>query len=245
MTAPVLTAWHKGIMIGFDIESTGVDVENDRIVTAAIVRIEPGCHPLTTTWLANPGIDIPQGATDVHGITTEKARAEGEDPATVLRQLLVHLVAARGNTPIVTMNGSYDLTLLDRELRRHGLGPLPDLRPVIDVRVLDKAADPYRRGGRKLTDLCVAYSVKLDLAHDAGGDALGALRVAWAIAQRYPELQIDPLALHERQIRWHARQVADFAAYRRRQGRPLDDENGEWPVRSLPEARDTTRLPSA
>jgi DNA polymerase-3 subunit epsilon len=237
-TAPPTVAWHRGPMLGLDTETTGVNVEQDRIVTAAIVTIEPGKPATTHTWLINPGIDIPAGATEVHGITTDRARAEGQDPQEVLARILLMLAAASHyGTPIVTMNGRFDLTLLDRELRRHGLGPLPDLRPVIDVRVLDKAADPYRKGGRKLTDMCQAYGVKLDQAHDAGGDALGALRVAWAIAQRYPELQIDPLALHERQIRWHARQVADFAAYRRRQNKPLDDENGEWPIRSLPHQR--------
>lgn len=244
-TAPVLTAWHRGPLCGFDLETTGVDVEIDRIVTAAVVHVGNG-ETRTDSWLANPGIDIPEQASAVHGITTERARAEGMNPYELLSRVRVHLVgAARGGTPIVTMNGRYDLTLLDRELRRHGLGPLPDLRPVIDVRVLDKACDPYRKGGRKLTDLCHAYGVKLDAAHDAGGDALGALRVAWAIANRYPELQIDPHALHERQVRWHAAQVASFADYRRRQGQPLDDENGEWPVRSLPEARDNTQPPSA
>lgn len=233
-TIPAAVAWHRAPMLGFDLETTGTSVETDRIVTAAVVRVGNGDTRLST-WLANPGIDIPQGATDVHGITTAKARAEGQNPEAVLGYLLLELAAASAaGVPIVGMNLAYDMTLLDRELRRHGLGPLPPLCPVIDVRVLDKACDPYRKGGRKLADLVAAYGVRLDQAHDAGYDALGALRVAWAIAQRYPELQIDPVALHERQIRWHASQVASFAAYRAKQGQPLEDANGEWPVRSLP-----------
>ena len=51
------------------------------------------------------------------------------------------------------------------------------LRPVLDPRVLDKHIDPYRRGGRKLTDLCAHYKVALDGAHSADADAIAACRV--------------------------------------------------------------------
>lgn len=245
VTAPAAVAWHRGPLLGFDLETSGIDVANDRIVTAAIIRVMPGQPPMTATWLANPGVEIPAGATEVHGITNERAQAEGRNPAVVLSEITEMLEEAiEAGTPIVGMNLVFDLTLLRSECLRHGILPV-NPAPVIDVRVLDKAADPYRKGGRKLADLCQAYGVKLDAAHDAGGDALGALRVAWAIAQRYPELQIEPHALHERQIRWAAAQTASFADYRRRKGEPLDDESGDWPVRSLPEVRETTSAPSA
>ncbi|NUT31496.1 MAG: 3'-5' exonuclease [Hamadaea sp.] len=229
-------------MVGFDLETTGVNVDTDRIVTASIVLINPAGpvdRPLveTTTLLANPGVPIPAAATAVHGITDHLVQEKGRPPAEVLERICVELTCAvEFTTPIVTMNGVYDLTLLDRECRRHSVEPIVDrtrgvLSPVVDVRVLDKHVDPYRKGGRKLTDLCATYGVRIDGAHDSGHDALAACRVAWRIAEKHPRLQIDLGQLHGQQIRWAAEQVASFAAYRRKQGQPLDDEDGTWPIK--------------
>lgn len=232
---PAPVPWHKGPMLGFDLETTGVDVETDRIVTFALIDIQPGEPARTDTGIVDPDIDIPDQAAAIHGITTERARNEGmlaPRGAVLIRNELARRIEQ--GIPIVGMNLAYDLTMLDRECRRWAVPTLSDqlnLAPVIDVRVLDKAMDPYRKGGRKLTDLANHYRIRLDQAHDAGADALAACRIAYAIAARHPELQIHPLKLHEQQIRWAAQQTADFAAYRRRQGQPLDNEDGTWPVR--------------
>ena len=69
-------SWHRGPMALFDCESTGVDPHRDRIVTAAIVEVTPGADrpSRSSTWLLDPGIDIPAPAAAVHGVTTEHAR---------------------------------------------------------------------------------------------------------------------------------------------------------------------------
>ncbi len=49
-------SWHQGPLVGFDLETTGTDVESDRIVTAALVRLEPdGTVSEQRTWLLDPG----------------------------------------------------------------------------------------------------------------------------------------------------------------------------------------------
>ena len=53
------------VWYGFDIESTGVDVFNDRIVTATVVKVENRELVDKRTWLLDPGIEIPAGATEV------------------------------------------------------------------------------------------------------------------------------------------------------------------------------------
>ena len=230
-------AWHKGPMAGFDLETTGVDVEQDRIVTASLVWIFPPAsdseraRTIEQTTIVNPGVPIPPGATAVHGITDERAAAEGQDPEAVLQSLVTelgHIIQA--GTPIVGMNLVYDLTLLDRECRRWGVPALDRIEPVVDVRVLDKHVS-WRRGPRKLQDLCSFWGVKLDQAHHSGADALASLRLAFVLAERHPQFQIPLAELHARQIGWHAEQVASFAGYRRRIGDPLTDEDGSWPVR--------------
>lgn len=229
-------SWHLGRLAGFDTESTGVDVEQDRIVTACIVEVGGKTPPITANWLLNPGVDIPEQATAVHGITTERAKAEGQDAAEGIAQIVAGLTqVVLSGTPLVIMNAPYDLTLLDREARRYGLKTLSDtvgddLR-VIDPRILDKHVDPYRRGKRTLTDLCAHYQVKLDGAHSADGDAIAACRVAWRIAQRFGEIGNAFLdELQEQQADWAAAQAASFQEYLRKKT-PDAVVDGSWPLR--------------
>ncbi|MFE6103223.1 3'-5' exonuclease [Streptomyces laurentii] len=210
--------WHTGRMAGFDLETTGVDVETDRIVTATVVQCGGGQPTVSAGWLADPGIEIPEGAAAVHGITTEKARAKGKPAAEVVADILSALgqVIAAG-IPVVAMNARYDLTLLDREAARHGLAPLPDGFPVIDPLVLDKQVDRYRRGKRNLTALCDHYQVPLGAAHTSDADAIAACRVAWRIGQTRPNVAAMPLhELHAAQVGWAAEQAAGLQEYLRR-----------------------------
>lgn len=194
--------WHQGVMVAWDCESTGVDVESDRIVTSSVVRIEPGCEPLIRSTVINPGVEVPEAAAEVHGWTTERVRAEGVEPATELEWIAADLAAAlTAGIPLVIANAPYDLTLLDRELRRHNLPTLTDrldgrpIGPVIDPMCIDKALDRYRPGKRKLTDLCATYGAKITDAHDCTADALAAARVAFRLGQRAQQALVDPLSV--------------------------------------------------
>jgi DNA polymerase-3 subunit epsilon len=175
-------------MCGFDLETTGVDPETDRIVSSCIVDVEPGKTPEVDNLLVNPGIPIPAGATEVHGITDLDA-TRGLPPATAIQHLVSELSGAvRAGIPIVGMNLSYDLTMLDREARRHQVMALADeypagIWPVIDVYVIDKWLDPYRKDSRKLYDLCQHYGVAHDGAHNAIYDTVAACRIAWKIGR--------------------------------------------------------------
>lgn len=223
MTAP----WWEGPLVGFDTETTGPDPEGARIVTACVVVHDPS-HPAQTTrswdWLVNPGIDIPAGATAVHGITTEQARADGVDPEEAVGAIITALV--HFGLPIVAFNGCYDFTVLDREARRHGLEPLvPDL--VIDPFVLDKEIDRYRRGKRTLTACCQHYGVELTDAHDAAADAIAAVGLVRAMGRHVPSMAAEEL--HTAQVGWRAEQSASLEAYFRRTN-PSAEVAREWPV---------------
>ena len=225
-TAPNLlhVPWHRSVFYAFDTETTGIDVWNDRIVTATIARID-GPNVENLTWLINPGIDIPQAATDVHGITTQHAQENGQDPAEAIREITAVLSDAH---PVVAFNASYDFTILTAEAERHGTRV--DVPAVIDPHVIDKHVDPRRRGKRTLTATCEHYGVKQTDAHDATGDALAAARLAWALTERHPDLlQVDPTELHQAQIGWRRDQAESLARYFVRQGRP-DDVARDWPI---------------
>ncbi|MFE9064854.1 exonuclease domain-containing protein [Streptomyces violaceusniger] len=234
--------WHTGPLVGFDLETTGVNVETARIVTAATIDYKHGDSTDTLSdrarlWLANPGIPIPTEATAVHGVTTEEARSDGRPAAQVADEIADTLAAALSTgIPVVAMNGRYDFTVLDRELRRHQLrtlwerlgGDVPP-GPVIDPYILDKQADKYRKGSRRLEVLAAHYGVTLAAAHTADADALAAVQVAVAIAEKYPQLQVHPDQVHAWQVRWAAEQAASFQAHKRKTD-PYAVIDGEWPL---------------
>ncbi|WP_441251159.1 exonuclease domain-containing protein [Kitasatospora sp. McL0602] len=242
--------WHLGPLAAFDLETTGVDVETDRIVTASVlgIRAQRGDDPADDpgrwlsidrlSWIADPGVEIPAEASALHGITTARAQAEGRPAATVVKGIAAALAEhIRAGTPIVVMNAPYDLTLLDRELIRHGTPALAKQSRralhVIDPRVLDKEVDRYRKGPRTLSDLCTHYGVRLDGAHEAAADALGAARIAVAIGQQHARIgKLELATLHGCQEKWAARQAEGLAEYFRRDGRVSDAESvrTDWPL---------------
>ncbi|MDH6131121.1 DNA polymerase-3 subunit epsilon [Kitasatospora sp. MAA4] len=231
--------WHEGPLASFDTETTGVDVENDRVVSAAlVVQTAPGGAAERRTWLADPGIAIPDGARAVHGITDEHVRAFGRPPHTVVGEIARALAEqARAGVPVVVMNAPYDLTLLDRELRRHRESSLEEFLDgaallVVDPRVLDKHVDRYRRGRRTLTDLCAHYGVVLEGAHDAAADATASLELVRAIGARHRTALggFSAAELHLRQGVWHAAQARGLQDWFDRAGTP-ERVDRSWPLR--------------
>lgn len=224
--------WHNGPLLGFDVESSGVSVEDDRIVTAALVWVH-GPKVQRQSWLLNPGVPIPAEASAIHGITDEKA-AEGDRPADILpiiaSAITDHL--SQG-LPLVAFNAVFDLTMLDRELRRHCGHSLEadTLRPIIDPFVWDRHADKYRKGKRTLDAICKHYQVPFaGDAHTADADAFATLRLAWRLAEVWSYGDTPLVELHDLQANWHRERQDDYMSYLRREGKPTEGVNTSWPI---------------
>lgn len=230
--------WWLRPVLAFDLETTGTDPHEARIVTWAVAKVRPdGQATSILTGVVNPGVEIPEAAARVHGVTTERAREVGDQPVLALERVTTLLEeAVRARVPLVIYNAAYDLTVLHSELYRHGLEavlwPKIAAASIIDPLVLDKYADRFRRGSRRLGDTCKVYGVQLDSWHDAGADALAAARLAFKVAQKHQACQLSAADLHAMQITWAADQAHSLQAYFKRQGR---DEvvDARWPVRGV------------
>lgn len=251
MNAP----WWEAPQLVLDTESTGVEIETDRIVQIAVVQIGPKGVERSRCHLVNPGIPIPEGAQAVHGITDEQVQAEGLNPTDVIPAVarLVEGAWAKGQC-VVACNASFDVSLLDRELRRHaGRGLNLANALVVDPLVLDRACDPYRPGSRKLVDLAAHYRVKATDAHDALGDCYSAARVVWRQVRTTETSAVSPngrrrhldytplreLALPELHL-WQAERYSEWAAgfeqYLREKAEPRQPDaaiDRAWPWRPL------------
>ncbi|MFC8447570.1 exonuclease domain-containing protein [Kitasatospora sp. NPDC057223] len=233
--------------VGFDTETTGPDPETARIVTAALVVRGGGRPDQDYTWLINPGEPIPAEATEVHGITDAMVQADGLDPKTALGQIADMLARALAfRMPVIAFNLSFDWTVLDRDLRRHGLTTMEQRLAghtelaLIDPHVIDKQVDRYRKGTgmRKLKPTSEIYGIELTDWHTAEADALAALLIAEAQFARYPGLEAyGAIGLFRAQQAWRAEQQAGLQDWFRTKatveqgGDPGKVIDGAWPMR--------------
>lgn len=233
MTNTGLPEWANVIAV-FDTETTGIQAETTRIVSANVSVLNPyGEVEDSHNWLINCGIDIPEQATAVHGITTERMVAEGAPAPDSIYEILTKISSfMEQGIGVVAYNAAYDFTILDREAKRYGFDPLALPRPVIDPMIIDKQVDKYRKGKRTLEATSAHYGVELNDAHDAAADAIAAGRVAQAIGKKFAaDLAFPAAELHDLQVLWAKEQAESYATWRRSQNLPVYAGDGLWPVR--------------
>lgn len=232
-----MNAWWTREWVALDLETTGLDRDSDRIVTAALVWSRRGVPVEMRTWLADAGQQpIPPEATAVHGIHERHAHRHGRPVGLVAEMIAAALgEAVIDGLPVVVANAPYDLTLHDRELARHFSFPLetwagPKPIHVLDPLLLDWALDQRREGRRRLVDLCEHYEVLHEGPHRADADAAAAAAVTWRIVGQYPELRQMSLAqVHEAQVGW-AVERAEARQRAKRRTDPTAVVDGRWPL---------------
>ena len=227
-----MTSWTDMPLASFDLETSGIDVFTDKVVTGCIVRID-GAKASSKTWLANPGVVIPAEATAVHGVSTEHAREHGLPHDEVVAEIVDELYSCwQEGRYISCFNGSFDFSLIASNHPRFEVRGL-----IFDGYVVDRAMDPYRPGKRTLEAVCDHYGVRLDAAHNAEADALAAARLAWKLPRVYPTLALaSPDSLMASQTDWYRERAYSYIDYLRRNHRPYDTVNTAWPIQTPPKA---------
>jgi DNA polymerase-3 subunit epsilon len=229
----------------FDIESTGPDPENSRIVTAfaGVYDVQIDAWIEEHFWLLNPGVPIDPGATAVHGYSDEDVEFAGTEAKRGVFDIVQRLdIFQRAGLPIAGANLRFDFTMLDREQGRHYPGMRPfEPKLVLDTFVMDKAVDPYRKGKRTLTATCAHFGIPVaEDAHDAAADCLMAARLATYLLTHRQYLSRTLAQVHDFQVKAAAEQARSLADYFRRQGNPAADTvQGAWPLVPRPTEQET------
>lgn len=148
-------------MIIFDFETTGVDTNNDRIIQIGAKKTNLDGTIEVKNLLTNPCIPIPEGATEVHGITDEMVK-----DAPTFKQIAKGMSAWFSGCDLCGFNSNnFDLNILLSEFDRAGV----DFEiggDLIDVYLLYKKLYP-----RSLVEIYKRLLGKeLENAHDALSD---------------------------------------------------------------------------
>ncbi|MBM4184490.1 MAG: 3'-5' exonuclease [Gemmatimonadetes bacterium] len=176
-------------LVFFDIETTGLDLKNDRIIELAFIKVTPQGDVLERTRRFNPGIPIPAEATAVHGITD----ADVADQVPFCRTAK-SLVDVFEGCDLAGFNiRRFDLHMLVHEFRRCAVEFSLVGRRVLDMQTI------FHREERR--DLSAAAQFYLGREHEEAHSALGDIRTAAAVlgAQlaRYPQVPKDLDGLHD------------------------------------------------
>jgi DNA polymerase-3 subunit epsilon len=103
-------------LVFLDIEATGLDLENDRIVELSLCKLHPDGTREVKTYRYNPGIPIPAEATEIHGITDEDVK---DKP--LFSQHAKGILAFIEGCDLAGFNSNrFDLPMLSNELARCG-----------------------------------------------------------------------------------------------------------------------------
>ena len=187
-------------IIFFDLETTGVDTANDRIVEISMIKIMPDGEEIVRTRRINPQMHIPEQATAIHGITDEMVKDEP-----TFAQIAKSMAQFIEGCDFGGFNSNrFDLPMLVEEFLRVGVDVDFKNRQFIDVQTIF-----HKMEQRTLVAAYKFYCDKdLTEAHSAEADTRATYEVLKAQLDRYPDLQNDITALAEFSERG---QTADFA----------------------------------
>jgi DNA polymerase-3 subunit epsilon len=164
----------------FDLETTGIDPQRDKIVEIALVRVDPVGGRSSFASRINPGRPIPKDATAVHGITDADVAS-----APAFREVARRLLDALGDADLAGFNiRRFDVPLLEREFRDCGLDLALASRWIVDAMTIFHRKEPR--------DLTAAVRFFLDRdhagAHGAEADVEASIDVLEAQLARYGDL---------------------------------------------------------
>lgn len=154
-------------LVTFDVESTGIDTENDRIITC-FMRAKDGDEVVfEQNWVIDPDVEIPKEASDVHGMTTEWVRENGrKDVVQAISEIWMDLERFGDNGYVVAgFNNSFDLAILESELQRHRIADVLfkyEGPRFIDPVIFSRHFDKFKKGGHQLITVAKRNGIEVE-----------------------------------------------------------------------------------
>ena len=195
--------WREMSLAVVDVETTGFDANECRVIEVGIVRFERG--QIAERWgqLIDPGCEIPAKITEITGITQDMVKGKPS-----FRDLKWDIYGRLRDRLLVAYNAPFDWGFLAAEMERAGL-TMPEL-PVLDPLVWARHLMPKERRHR-LGIVAEKLGIDLSQAHRAEHDAEATGKVLLRFADKVP---VELGTLLSEQKAWQEVQEAAFAERR-------------------------------
>jgi DNA polymerase-3 subunit epsilon len=179
----------KNPLVFFDLETTGVNANSDRIVEIAYLKVYPNGNEETKTFRVNPGMPIPKEASDVHHITDADV---ANSPS--FKEIGKTIAKDLEGCDLAGFNSNrFDVPMLAEEFLRNDIDIDLSKRKLVDVQVIF-----HKMEQRTLSAAYKFYcNSELEGAHGAEADTKATYEVLKAQLDRYPDLTNDVQFLSE------------------------------------------------
>ena len=153
-----------GHYIAFDVETTGLDAENDRIFQIAAVRVQDG-RPATqafsngvlfSEYINLEGHELPYSLRLKLGLVGHPEWQERLDNAAPLEEVVARFREWAGDWPLVAHNAAFDRGFLECAARRIGWDVINRFACTMELAVLTRPDLPHHR----LEDLAQEFTVQ-------------------------------------------------------------------------------------
>nr|WP_321244330.1 3'-5' exonuclease [uncultured Psychroserpens sp.] len=189
----------------FDLETTGINITNDRIVEISILKVYPDGKEETYTKRVNPTIPIPPEVTLVHGISDDDIA-----DAPTFKDISKEVYQIVKDCDLGGFNSNrFDIPVLAEEMLRADIDFDMKNTQSIDVQTIF-----HKMEQRTLSAAYKFYCDKnLDNAHSAEADTLATYEVLKSQLDRYDDLENDSKFLAEFSSRKKFADMAGFIIY--------------------------------
>lgn len=179
----------KNPLVFFDLETTGINANTDRIVEISYLKVYPNGNEETKTYRVNPGMPIPKEASDVHHITDADV---ANSPS--FKEIGKTIAKDIEGCDLAGFNSNrFDVPLLAEEFLRNDIDIDLSKRKLIDVQVIF-----HKMEQRTLSAAYKFYcNAELEGAHGAEADTRATYEVLKSQLDRYPDLNNDVQYLSE------------------------------------------------
>lgn len=186
----------KNPIVFFDLETTGININTDRIVEICYLKVYPNGNEEAKTMRINPEMHIPEQSSAVHGIYDEDVA-----DCPTFKEIAKQIARDIEGCDIAGFNSNrFDVPLLAEEFLRAGVDIDMSRRKFIDVQVIY-----HKLEQRTLSAAYKFYCDKnLEDAHTAEADTRATYEVLKAQLDRYPEALQNDMAF-----------LADYSSFTR------------------------------
>ncbi len=170
----------KNPLVFFDLETTGTNINSDRIVEICYLKVYPNGNEETKTMRINPEMHIPEQASAVHGIYDEDVA-----DCPTFKDVARRIAADIEGCDLAGFNSNrFDIPVLVEEFLRAGVDVDLMKHKFVDVQVIY-----HKLEQRTLSAAYKFYCEKnLEDAHTAEADTRATYEVLKAQLDRYPDV---------------------------------------------------------
>lgn len=199
----------KNPLVFFDLETTGTNINTDRVVEISYLKVHPNGNEESKTMRINPEMPIPANVSLIHGIYDQDVA-----DCPTFKEVAKNIAKDIEGCDLAGFNSNrFDVPVLVEEFLRAGVDIDISKRKFVDVQVIF-----HKKEQRTLSAAYKFYCQKdLEDAHSAEADTRATYEVLMSQLEKYPDLENDVAYLAEYSLQ---NKNVDFA------GRMIYDETG-------------------